>query len=233
MDDDFYAGFNRDLHDPVRWRAFCRVQQATTPDSASASSSSTGSNSPPPPMPQLDGKFLFNKMMAESGRWDPWMLPALQRLREDGRFIIMALSNTVVFPPGHPLFLDDFFGGPVQRVFDHFISSAHVGMRKPEFRIYMFAFHRASQYALDHADTDRGRRGGWADGIGPADMVFLDDIGENLKPARQFGVRTIKVPRGRAYEAVEELERITGLSLDGDYPRVPLGSVTKEPAAKL
>ena len=54
------------------------------------------------------------------------------------------------------------------------------------------------------------------------EIVFLDDIGENLKAAKNAGFGTIKVPLGRAYEAVDELEKITGLKLAGDHPKVPL-----------
>ncbi len=28
LDDRFYEGFDRDLNDPVRWRAFCKAQQS-------------------------------------------------------------------------------------------------------------------------------------------------------------------------------------------------------------
>lgn len=51
------------------------------------------------------------------------------------------------------------------------------------------------------------------DHIEAKDVVFLDDIGENLKMGKQVGWRTIKVLLGRTDEAVKELERITGLDL--------------------
>jgi FMN phosphatase YigB (HAD superfamily) len=50
-------------------------------------------------------------------------------------------------------------------------------------------------------------------------MVFLDDIGENLKAARKAGMRTIKVNLGRSREAVKELEKITGMKLSGDVEK--------------
>ncbi len=173
-------------------------------------------------MPRVDGRFLFGQMMAQSNQPDPWMFPALQKLKASGRYMLMALSNTVIFLRGHPLFQEDPYDGPVKRVFDYVVSSAHVGMRKPEPRMYHYAFHKAQTYAMDHADSDRGRQNGWERGIKPEDIVFLDDIGENLKPARELGFKTIKVQLGRTYEAVDELEKITGLRLQGDHPRVPI-----------
>ena len=43
--------------------------------------------------------------------------------------------------------------------------------------------------------------------------VYLDDIGVNLKPARDMGMTTIKVTG--AAQAITELEATTGLALRG------------------
>ena len=53
-------------------------------------------------------------------------------------------------------------------------------------------------------------------------MLFLDDIGENLKAGKARGFRTLKVHLGRAFEAVDELEEVTGLKLAGDHPRIAM-----------
>jgi methionine salvage enolase-phosphatase E1 len=45
------------------------------------------------------------------------------------------------------------------------------------------------------------------------DILFLDDIGGNLKAAKQFGMRTIKVNLGRTNEAVRELEQAVEMTL--------------------
>ena len=45
------------------------------------------------------------------------------------------------------------------------------------------------------------------------DVVFLDDIGENLRVGREVGMRTIAVKRGKTWRAVKELEGVTGLDL--------------------
>lgn len=174
-------------------------------------------------MPRLDGEWLFHDMMLAARSPDPWMFPALKALKASGRYVVAALSNTVIFPPGHALWQgDDPLDDPVRGLFDVFVSSAHVGLRKPDPRIYRLALDKVDEFARANADTERGRALGWSRGIEAGEVVFLDDIGENLKAAKAAGFRTIKVPLGRAYEAVEALEEITGLALAGNHPKVPV-----------
>ncbi|RMZ90607.1 hypothetical protein DV736_g2154, partial [Chaetothyriales sp. CBS 134916] len=137
-------------------------------------------------------------MRATARTNDPVMYPALQKLKADGRFHLAALSNTTVFPDGHP-YNERTGDDDIRDIFDVFVSSAHVGMRKPERPIY--------EYALAEI------RKRWGDNIQPADIVFSDDIGENLKTAKQVGFRTIRVYLGRTADAVRELETYTGLKL--------------------
>jgi putative hydrolase of the HAD superfamily len=75
--------------------------------------------------------------------------------------------------------------------FDAIIESSVVGVRKPDPRFYALACERLA--------------------IEPADAVFLDDLGINLKPARAMGMRTIKV--GDPDVAISELEAIVGFPL--------------------
>ncbi|MCP5266789.1 MAG: HAD-IA family hydrolase [Burkholderiaceae bacterium] len=77
--------------------------------------------------------------------------------------------------------------------FHHVIESAKVGLRKPDPRIYLMM-------------TD-------ALGVAPAQCVFLDDLGVNLKPARDLGMRTIKVQG--ADQALRELGALLGFALSG------------------
>ncbi|MCY4191690.1 MAG: HAD-IA family hydrolase [Rhodospirillaceae bacterium] len=58
-------------------------------------------------------------------------------------------------------------------LFDHVIESSKAGLRKPDPQIY--------QMACD------------ALGVAPPNTVYLDDLGINLKPARDLGMTTIKV----------------------------------------
>jgi putative hydrolase of the HAD superfamily len=76
-------------------------------------------------------------------------------------------------------------------LFDHVIESAKIGLRKPDPRIY-----RLMVEALD---------------VDPRACIYLDDLGVNLKPAREIGMTTIKV--ASAAQAIAELEAATGLTL--------------------
>ena len=79
----------------------------------------------------------------------------------------------------------------VMAKFDVVVESSKVGIRKPELGFYT----RACEL-LD---------------VEPAACVFLDDLGINLKPARDMGMTTIKV--GEPAEAIAELEAVLGLRL--------------------
>lgn len=207
MDASWFAGFTSDLHDRSRWENFYRSRSAAL-------------DLPPevPPQPKIDGEWLFWEMMRASRDPDPWMFPALKALRESGRFILAALSNTMIFPPDHPYSFIAHDG--VRSAFDVFISSAHVGLRKPDPAIYELALREVDGFARKNAASEKGRRLGWKEGIKAHEIVFLDDIGENLKAGKKMGFGTIKVPLGRAFEAVDQLEHATGLSLAGSHPRV-------------
>ena len=79
----------------------------------------------------------------------------------------------------------------VMALFDHVIQSAKSGLRKPDPRIY-----RMMTEALQ---------------VDPKSCVYLDDLGVNLKPARDMGMTTIKVVNPA--QAIAELEAATGLKL--------------------
>jgi FMN phosphatase YigB (HAD superfamily) len=212
MDESFFEGFNKDLHVQALWEEFYTREQTKNPKFPKDI----------PPLPKVNGEWLFNQMMGGSVNPDPWMFPALQALKSSGKYILGALSNTVIFRPGHRLHQEDFYSGPVKSCFDVFVSSAHVGQRKPEPRIYANAVSQLDQYAKDNAQSSRNNGLGWENGVKPEEVLFLDDIGENLKAGKNAGFKTIKVNLGRAYEAVEELERITGLQLEGDHPKIAI-----------
>lgn len=74
-------------------------------------------------------------------------------------------------------------------LFDLVVESSKEGIRKPDPRFYRIACER-----LD---------------IAPAEAVFLDDLGVNLKPARALGMTTIKVIDED--QALAELEQHLGI----------------------
>jgi putative hydrolase of the HAD superfamily len=81
----------------------------------------------------------------------------------------------------------------VYSLFDAILESRVLGVRKPDRRFYELACE-----ALD---------------VEPDECVFLDDLGVNLKPARELGMHTIKV--SDPHLALIELGELTGLSLTG------------------
>ncbi|KAK0511877.1 hypothetical protein JMJ35_005727 [Cladonia borealis] len=175
-----------------------------------------------PPLPSIDGESLFWTMMSASRSPDPYIFPALQRLHAlSPRPILAALSNTVIYPPDHPWSNPDRPSSPSsadtspfifnpRTFFDIYIASAEVGMRKPARDIYLHTIH-----ALDAYDK-KERRGS---GVSGEDIVFLDDIGENLKMGREVGMRTVRVMLGKTWRAVKELERILGVELMDEKTR--------------
>lgn len=200
------------------------VAEDRSSDSVSVSGQSISSSSPAPqeaastlgslpPLPNIDGEALFWSMMAHSRNPDPYVFPALLRLKNtppSNRPILAALSNTTILPPGHPYSrLSDPPQHDLRSHFDVFISSAEVGLRKPDPAIYTFAVEK-----LDKFDRERG-----GDGVKADDCVYLDDIGENLKTARKLGMKTTKVILGKTWRAVKELEHAIGTELMDDKTR--------------
>ncbi|KAK0276974.1 hypothetical protein LTR91_013830 [Friedmanniomyces endolithicus] len=215
LDASFFRAFKADLSDEPRWRVYyTRHLARSRKEKLSDAAEETAYNVPA--VPDIDAEWLYWEMMRCSRRPDPHMYPALKRLRaiadeSEGRVIVAALSNTSIWPPGHPYLDEGTADGRQHRelrgMFDVFISSAHVGMRKPERRIYEYTVTRLSEFCKTKFAGDEGVRAG--------DCVFLDDIGANLRVARELGMRTIKVELGRAGKAVVELERVTGFDLGG------------------
>ena len=114
----------------------------------------------------------------------PAMLDAIDRLRTTG--LRVATLTNAWDTPGRGARLTSVLGR-----FDTVIESFRVGMRKPEPRIYELTCQILNAR--------------------PTQMVFLDDLGGNLKPARAMGMATIKV--GDPTEALASLETLTGVSL--------------------
>ena len=71
-------------------------------------------------------------------------------------------------------------------IFDHVIESSIAGIRKPNPEIYMMSCD-----ALN---------------VSPDQCIYLDDLGINLKPARELGMTTIKVIQPE--DAIQEVRNI-------------------------
>ena len=82
--------------------------------------------------------------------------------------------------------------GQVMDLFDAIIESSVVGIRKPNPAIYQMACKTLE--------------------VNAQDCAFLDDLGINLKPAKELGMATIKVLTED--QAISDLSKLTGL----DFP---------------
>jgi putative hydrolase of the HAD superfamily len=124
-----------------------------------------------------------------SGDLRPDMVEALRQTK--ARFKTGCITNNLPANAIGSLSGRSLYIAEVMALFDHIIESAKIGLRKPDPRIY-----RMMVEAL---------------GVDPKNCVYLDDLGINLKPAREMGMTTIKVVS--APQAIAELEAVTGLSL--------------------
>jgi len=127
------------------------------------------------------------------GQIRPEMVKALQKIR--GNLIQACLTNNIrslkeeAFEEGnvsvsgkHDVIMD---------LFDFVIESSKVNLRKPDPAFYKMACEKAS--------------------IEPSEAVFLDDLGINLKPAKNLGMETIKVINSR--DALQELQKLISIKI--------------------
>lgn len=78
-------------------------------------------------------------------------------------------------------------------MFDVLVISGEHRVRKPDLRIYQIAVERI--------------------GLPASELVFVDDLGGNLKPARELGMITVQ--HLEASQTIAELEELFGRSLTG------------------
>ncbi|MBR0736836.1 HAD-IA family hydrolase [Bradyrhizobium liaoningense] len=119
----------------------------------------------------------------------PEMVEALKRIKaqfKTGCITNNLPANAIGSMTGRSLYIAE-----VMVLFDHVIESAKIGLRKPDPRIY--------RLMVDTLKVDA------------KNCVYLDDLGVNLKPAREMGMTTIKVTSGA--QAIADLEKATGLKL--------------------
>ncbi|NXC20681.1 HYES hydrolase, partial [Corythaeola cristata] len=138
----------------------------------------------------------FEGMVAE-GTLNTPLMRAAGVLRRNG-FKTCVLTNNWVDDSSGRLFTATLLN-LLRRHFDLVIESCRVGARKPDPEIYT--------YALDALQAK------------PQEVIFLDDTGENLKPAREMGMATVLV---RDTETVlKELEELSGIQACGGEEPLP------------
>lgn len=120
-----------------------------------------------------------------SGEVRPEMVALLDRVKAAG-YRVACLTNNVTGSFGNAERAAEV--GAIMARFDAVVESSKVGCRKPEPRFYEIACE-----LLD---------------VHPAECVFLDDLGINLKPAAAMGMTTIKVISAEA--AIRDLGAVLG-----------------------
>ena len=121
------------------------------------------------------------------GEVRPRIVKVLQRCKQNYR--VACLTNNANAGQGTGMSSTDQQADDVKAVmslFDVIIESSKEGIRKPDPRIYALACERV--------------------GVAPQAVVYLDDLGINLKPARDLGMTTIKVVSEQ--QAIDDLSRI-------------------------
>lgn len=127
-----------------------------------------------------------------AGELRPEMVAALDRIRAVYR--VACITNNVRAGEGPGMQVDADRAAEIRKVVERFeqvVESSKLGLRKPDPRIYRHACEVMA--------------------VAPEEVVYLDDLGVNLKPARGLGMATIKV--GDPGVALDELEGILGIGL--------------------
>ena len=127
------------------------------------------------------------------GEVRPEMIQALKKIK--GNLLQACLTNNI-----QSMDEENFEGNvsasgkhdQVMQMFDFVFESSKENVRKPDPEFYLRA-------------CERGK-------INPSEVVFLDDLGINLKPARELGMKTIKVIN--SFEALSQLNSYIEIDLD-------------------
>lgn len=126
-----------------------------------------------------------------SGDLRPRVIGALKACKQTAK--IGCITNNVKSGKGAGMAVDDAKAAAVadvMEIFHHVIESSKIGLRKPDPRIYALMCE-----AID---------------VDPKRCVYIDDLGINLKPARQMGMTTIKALNED--QILADLAEATGLS---------------------
>lgn len=135
---------------------------------------------------RIDGKAVLALL---SGAVRPRMVNALHYCKRFYR--VACLTNNVKWGRGSSMAVDDQRAADVKAVmgcFDLVIESSVEGLRKPQPALYELACERLA--------------------TPPGQIVYLDDLGINLKPASAMGMTTIKVVTER--QALDDLGTTLG-----------------------
>lgn len=162
---DFIRGVNAVNHEDNAWARFesSRISESEFDQAFLAETTAAGH--------PLRGREVLPLL---GGDVRPRMVEVLKSVKQD--YQVVCLTNNV--KSGHGPGMADSSAraeavAAVMALFDQVIESSKEGLRKPDPRIYRLACERMA--------------------VAPEAVVYLDDLGINLKPARELGMTTIKV----------------------------------------
>ena len=120
------------------------------------------------------------------GQIRPEMVKALREIKD--KLIQGCLTNNIQSTEDQELETDNAaISGTHQEImglFDFVFESSKENVRKPDPKFYQLACNRGK--------------------VNPNEVIFLDDLGINLKPAKALGMKTIKVVRAK--DALKDLQ---------------------------
>ena len=138
---------------------------------------------------EIRGKEVIGML---SGDLRPKMVELLKLCKE--QYKVACITNNVKAGRGPGMSSNDDKASKVSKVmalFDDVIESSVEGIRKPNPEIYKLACQRIS--------------------VEPEKCLFIDDLGINLKPAKELGMKTIKVLSEA--QALKDICLITNINL--------------------
>ena len=139
---------------------------------------------------EVSGGQILNLLQGEIR---PKMVNALEKLKKEN-FTLACLTNNFNSGDKNQSALDDINEErtKIMNNFDYMIESKELGIRKPDVEFYL--------KALEISGAD------------PKETIFLDDLGINLKPAKELGMTTIKVLDSD--QALKELGNLVGINFE-------------------
>ena len=183
LPDDFIRGINATNPESNAWAQFESAQISLKEFDAAFAAEAAAKGY------EVPGRDVIALL---SGDLRPRMVEVLKRCKE--HFKVACITNNVKSGTGPAMATSDAKReqtGAVMELFDLVVESSIEGIRKPNPEIYRLTCARL--------------------GVAPDACAFLDDLGINLKPARQLGMQTIKVVEED--QAIRELEQITGIEM--------------------
>ncbi|KAJ3181353.1 hypothetical protein HDU85_003667 [Gaertneriomyces sp. JEL0708] len=210
--EEFYPLFGREMSDPGNREVYREWMRKRSPNQGQQREMEWDEDMDW----SVDGKSFFFQMMKEASKVDEVVVGCVRKLKEMGKWKIVALTNNFIVPPRtknttnkdndkttsptnqEEASEDDdlsFLLPPphLTALFDHYLESSLLHLRKPDPAIFL----RACDVV----------------GVLPKHVIMIDDIGENLKSARGVGMTTVRVYPGRAREAMAQVESLLGVEL--------------------